>query len=298
MLWLNKQEGNLVLFLMGQLSGGYRMDKNSKLYQFFLDKTWDLTEEWYKSLDKSDPSGVYASTNPDVINATKQKNYEFHKHISEIFVVEEAEFIAKLETWIMEVAQDEQHLQTPVQFILREFFRTQEQYLDLVDDFAKLHSTYTQAEIQMWKRRILTTIEKVMIWFVEENHHFSMKRLHSQQEMIKELSSPIIVIGKKTALLPLIGDIDTSRAKYIIETSLHQCAAKSISLLYIDLSGVVMIDTMVAHQIFQLIEALNLIGVKSILSGIRPEIAQTAIQLGLDFSKITIKSSLQLVKDE
>jgi rsbT co-antagonist protein RsbR len=288
----------LVIFLEGKLSGGYRMDKNSELYQFFLDKTWDLTEEWYKSLDKNDPSGVYASTNPDVIKATKQKNYEFHKHISEIFVVEEAEFIAKLETWIMEVAQDEQHLQTPIQFILREFFRTQEQYLDLMDDFAKLHTMCTQTDMKMWKRRIIATMEKVMIWFVEENHHFSMKRLHSQQEMIKELSSPIIVIGKKTALLPLIGDIDTSRAKYIIETSLQQCAAKSIDLLYIDLSGVVMIDTMVAHQIFQLIEALNLIGVKSILSGIRPEIAQTAIQLGLDFSKITIKSSLQLVKDE
>ncbi|MED1204534.1 STAS domain-containing protein [Heyndrickxia acidicola] len=274
------------------------MKNNSELYQFFLDKTWDLTEAWYKSLDKSDPSGVYASTDPDVINATKQQNYAFHKHISEIFIIDEEEFIARLETWILEVTQDEQHLKTPIHFILREFFRTQEQYLDLMDDFANLHTTYTQQEIDSWKRRIITTMDKVMIWFVEENHHFSMKRLQSQQEMIKELSSPIIVIGKKTALLPLIGDIDTSRAKYIIETSLYQCANKSISLLYIDLSGVVMIDTMVAHQLFQLIEALNLIGVKSILSGIRPEIAQTAIQLGLDFSKLTIKSSLQLVKDE
>ncbi|WP_144488035.1 STAS domain-containing protein, partial [Bacillus pumilus] len=54
----------------------------------------------------------------------------------------------------------------------------------------------------------------------------------------------------------------------------------------------VVVDTMVAHQIFKLIEALKLIGVTSTLSGIRPEIAQTAVQLGINFSDITIKSNL------
>ena len=62
--------------------------------------------------------------------------------------------------------------------------------------------------------------------------------------------------------------------------------------MLLDLSGVVIIDTMVAHQIFQLIEALSLIGVKTDLSGIRPEVAQTAIQLGLKFDNISVNSSL------
>ncbi|MDF4189845.1 RsbT co-antagonist RsbRB, partial [Ligilactobacillus salivarius] len=70
------------------------------------------------------------------------------------------------------------------------------------------------------------------------------------------------------------------------------CAKRRVEHLLIDLSGVVVVDTMVAHQIFKLIEALNLIGVRSTLSGIRPEIAQTAVQLGIDFSNITIKTNL------
>ncbi len=79
--------------------------------------------------------------------------------------------------------------------------------------------------------------------------------------MILELSSPIITLSKSTALLPLVGDIDTERAKFILENTLQACAKRRVEHLLIDLSGVVVVDTMVAHQIFKLIEALNLIGV-------------------------------------
>ncbi|GAM13949.1 RsbR, positive regulator of sigma-B [Mesobacillus selenatarsenatis SF-1] len=64
------------------------------------------------------------------------------------------------------------------------------------------------------------------------------------------------------------------------------------SLDHHDLSGVAMIDTMVAHQLFQLLNALKLIGVKTTLSGIRPEIAQTAVQLGLSFIETEVRTSL------
>ena len=78
----------------------------------------------------------------------------------------------------------------------------------------------------------------------------------------------------------------------ILENTLHQCSEKRITQLYIDLSGVAMIDTMVAQQLFTLIESLGMLGVKATLSGIRPEIAQTAVQLGLSFSNLSIRSSL------
>ena len=78
----------------------------------------------------------------------------------------------------------------------------------------------------------------------------------------------------------------------ILENTLHQCSEKRITQLYIDLSGVAMVDTMVAQQLFTLIESLGMLGVKATLSGIRPEIAQTAVQLGLSFSNLSIRSSL------
>jgi rsbT co-antagonist protein RsbR len=269
------------------------MYRNKELYQFFLEKTWALTEDWYKRLDKTDVSGVYASDNIAVINSVKQQNYEFHKHFCEVFIKDETIFFDELEQWIVEIAQDEEHINTPIEFILREFFRTQEQYHDLMNDFEELHKDkYSSNEIKAWNRTIIKTFSEVMIWFTEEYNQHSQKRLQAQQELIMELSSPVISLNREIALLPLVGDIDTTRAKIMLESTLQQCASLGVNELLLDLSGVVMIDTMVAQQLFQLIKALDLIGVKTTLSGVRPEIAQTSVQLGLSFDKVTIKSTL------
>jgi rsbT co-antagonist protein RsbR len=273
--------------------GGIKVYRNKELSEFLLEKAWELTEEWYESLDKSEPFGVYSNTNPEDVKVLKRQNYELHLQFFQLFVQEESKFKQDLEKWIINVANDGQHIATPTHFILREFFRVRVRYLKLIKEFVSLNEgKYSQEIIDLWNRKVSDTMDEVTIWFMEEHHKFSILRLQSQQEMISELSSPVISLNKTTALLPLVGDIDTMRAKLILEKTLEQCSQKRVGRLLIDLSGVVMIDTMVAQQIFQLIEALGLIGVKTTLSGIRPEIAQTAIQLGLNFNKVSITSSL------
>ncbi|AQQ51996.1 STAS domain-containing protein [Planococcus lenghuensis] len=134
--------------------------------------------------------------------------------------------------------------------------------------------------------------------FVRHYQKTHKKILFAQQQMINELSSPVIPIRPGIGILPLVGDIDTHRAKVILETTLDQSVNKGLHTLYIDLSAVPIIDTMVAHQLFQLMEALKIIGVTSVLSGIRPEIAQTAISLGLDFSGIRVHANLMRALEE
>ncbi|MCJ7992796.1 STAS domain-containing protein [Priestia sp. OVS21] len=146
--------------------------------------------------------------------------------------------------------------------------------------------------INEWEEHVIRIFDITILKFVTAAENVATIQLRAHQELIHELSSPVITIKKDVALLPLVGDIDTTRAKIIIESTLQQCADKHIAHLYIDLSGVVLVDTMVAHQIFQLIDTLSLLGIKSTLSGIRPEVAQTAIQLGLSFTNIRIKSNL------
>ncbi|MDR4379263.1 RsbT co-antagonist protein RsbRB, partial [Bacillus amyloliquefaciens] len=79
--------------------------------------------------------------------------------------------------------------------------------------------------------------------FVDHAEHNSKMQLNAQREMILELSSPVITLSKRTALLPLVGDIDTERAKFILENTLSTCADRLIEHLLIDLSGVVVVDT-------------------------------------------------------
>jgi rsbT co-antagonist protein RsbR len=177
--------------------------------------------------------------------------------------------------------------------MLREFFRVRVQYLDYIKDFVSLHmGEFPNEVIDSWNRVILKAFDKIMLGFVEEHKHYLQQKLSAQQELIQVLSSPVITLNKELALLPLVGEIDIRRAKLMLENTLNQCANLGVNFLVIDLSGVPMIDTIVAHQIFQLIKGLRLMGVTSILSGVRPEIAQTAVQLGLEFNGVSTYSTL------
>ncbi|MFD6209208.1 STAS domain-containing protein [Peribacillus sp. NPDC060253] len=269
------------------------MHRNKELYSFLLGKATQMTEDWYATLNKNDKAGVYSSPDPQVIKKLKQQNNEFHLHFFQIFVTEEREFFKHLDGWIEDIGKDEQHLKTPVYFILREFFRTQEQYLDYIDQFVALHEEeYTQEEINSWYRIVIRVFSEVMEKFTEANHRYANKIMKAQQATIDELSSPIISLKDNTALLPLIGDIDTARGMSLLENTLQKCAEKNVTRLFIDLSGVHAIDSVSAHQLSQLIESLHLLGIHTTLSGLRPEIAITAVKLQLPFDKVTIKSTL------
>ncbi|WP_396126104.1 STAS domain-containing protein [Cytobacillus firmus] len=161
----------------------------------------------------------------------------------------------------------------------------------------KLPTWILKQEIYFIGRKLVIdyTLDYVMETFTENFMDILLSRLSAQSLLIKELSTPVIPLSSEVGLLPLIGDIDTERAKFIMESTLQQSVKLGITHLIIDLSGVIMVDTMVAHQIFQVISSLKLIGVQSTLLGIRPEVAQTAIQLGIDFKDITTENSLEKV---
>ncbi|MDN4074260.1 STAS domain-containing protein [Fictibacillus terranigra] len=274
------------------------MDKNQELHQFLLNKARNLTEEWYDSLDKSNSTGVYRSNDPEVIKTLKEQNYEFHIHLCDVLVKDEGAFFNEFDKWIIKIAKDSEHLKTPIHYIIKEFMRVREQYLNYISEFVSNNPEEIKpSQIEKWNRLMVKAFDSVMLQFIEETHKYSTHRLNAQQELLNELSSPVISLNNDMALLPLVGDIDTARAKFILENTLNQCVQKGIGRLFIDLSGVVMIDTMVAHEIFQLIDALDLVGVKTTLSGIRPEIAATAVQLGLSFDRVSITSTLAQAMD-
>lgn len=109
----------------------------------------------------------------------------------------------------------------------------------------------------------------------------------------EELYVPVVPIIDGIAAIPLVGEIDTNRAHLIMEISLNEGTRLNLKTIIFDVSGVPIIDTMVAHQIFKIITALKLTGTQAIISGIRPEIAQTIVSLGLDFKEVQTTVTLQ-----
>ncbi|MBM7577901.1 STAS domain-containing protein [Jeotgalibacillus terrae] len=141
------------------------------------------------------------------------------------------------------------------------------------------------------------TVDDVVYYFCLPFVEVQTKSLQASQEQMLEMSVPVVPIDAGVAVLPLVGTIDTHRAKLIMEESLTKCLELNVNEFVIDLSGVAMVDTFVAHKLFQVIDSLKLIGVKPKISGISPEMAQTIVQLGLNFSDIpsyaTLKSALK-----
>ncbi|MFE7083489.1 STAS domain-containing protein [Priestia megaterium] len=123
------------------------------------------------------------------------------------------------------------------------------------------------------------------------------EKINYAQYAIDELSVPVVRMTEEIGILPLVGDLDTKRAQYLMESALEKGSQYRLKWLIIDLSAVPIIDTMVADQLFKVIAGLQLLGIKVVISGIRPEIAQTMVNLGIKVEGIRSFSSLhQAVK--
>ncbi|WP_100374535.1 RsbT co-antagonist protein RsbRA [Bacillus sp. FJAT-45037] len=114
-----------------------------------------------------------------------------------------------------------------------------------------------------------------------------------QKLSLLELSAPLIPVFEGITVMPLIGTIDTARAKLIMENLLEGVIKNRSQVVLIDITGVPVVDTMVAHHIIQASEAVRLVGATCILVGIRPEIAQTIVNLGIDLGRFPTKSTLR-----
>ncbi|MFJ7640695.1 STAS domain-containing protein [Peribacillus sp. NPDC097264] len=114
-----------------------------------------------------------------------------------------------------------------------------------------------------------------------------------QRMALQELSAPLIPVLEGITVMPLVGTIDTERAKQIMENLLTGVVKHRSEVVLIDITGVPVVDTMVAHHIIQAGEAVRLVGARCILCGIRPEIAQTIVNLGINLNEVITKNTLK-----
>ncbi|UYP07449.1 STAS domain-containing protein [Priestia megaterium] len=188
------------------------------------------------------------------------------------------EFASNLGVSLNEALEDTTYYRTFIWEILKEEIKKQNMSIDIVFELSSI---------------IDPLLDKAVFAFSLTYVNIHQETLKKAKSAFLELSVPVVPITKGIAILPLVGEVDTERATLLLEETLKKANELKLSHMLFDLSGVMIVDTMVAHQIFKIVEALGLLGVKTILIGIRPEVAQTMIQLGIDFSQITIKANLE-----
>jgi rsbT co-antagonist protein RsbR len=117
--------------------------------------------------------------------------------------------------------------------------------------------------------------------------------IEAQAAMIDQLAVPVIQVWQGILLLPLIGMIDSRRATQVMENMLEAIGRTQSEFVILDITGVPVVDTAVASYLLRSVQAAQLLGAQCMLVGISPEIAQTLVGLGVDFSQIMTRASLQ-----
>ncbi|MCM2677531.1 STAS domain-containing protein [Alkalicoccobacillus plakortidis] len=202
-----------------------------------------------------------------------------------------------IEEWGTEVSGLLVNLQFPLDVGLNEISYYRNSIGEIVRDEAirqELTLTEFYSIISEFDTVVDHAIQIVSRSYMEEFH----RTIETAKYAIDELSVPVVQLTKDTGVIPIIGEIDTNRARYLMLNALDQGAEMGLDRLILDLSGVSVVDTMVAGQIFKVMDSLRLIGIDCVLSGVRPEVAQTMVNLGIKVEGKVYSSLRKAIEDK
>ncbi len=158
--------------------------------------------------------------------------------------------------------------------------------------FSVLRETLSGDDLASALWNASTVIDGLGLMTTESHLRSHEEVIHRQQEELLELSTPVIKLWDGAVAVPLIGTLDSARTQVVMENLLERIVETDAQIAIIDITGVPTIDTLVAQHLLKTVAAARLMGADCIISGIRPQIAQTIVQLGLDLSEVTTKATL------
>jgi rsbT co-antagonist protein RsbR len=134
--------------------------------------------------------------------------------------------------------------------------------------------------------------DKLGLFTIEVHQQAREELIRRQGEEMLELSTPVIELWDGILAMPLIGTLDSSRTQVVMESLLQQIVATRSPIAILDITGVPTVDTLTAQHLLKTVAATRLMGAECIISGIRPQIAQTIVHLGVSLGDIVTKASL------
>jgi rsbT co-antagonist protein RsbR len=251
-----------------------------ELVAHLRDNRTELREEWARRISEAELLGVMSD---EEIFSEATEVYDNYVDALETGSIE------TLETYARELSERiiprgvETHEVLGIVLLLRDvlaraLFAKYQQDLDLLN---RILDSYEPAA-----NRIAVTVG---VSFVDERERV----IHEQQEAMRELSTPVLQLRDHLLILPIIGALDSSRARQLTEQLLAAIREKRAKVVVIDITGVASVDRTVANHLVQTVEASRLMGASTILTGLSPEISQTLVDLGVDLGMMKTVGDLQ-----
>ncbi|HET9390181.1 MAG TPA: STAS domain-containing protein [Steroidobacteraceae bacterium] len=142
----------------------------------------------------------------------------------------------------------------------------------------------------LWEATVL--LDKLGLLTAEMYQKNREEVISRQQQELLELSTPVVKLWDSILALPVIGTLDSERTQVVMESLLQKIVETGAAIAIIDITGVPTVDTLVAQHLLKTVAAARLMGADCIISGIRPQIAQTIVHLGVNLSEVTTKATL------
>jgi rsbT co-antagonist protein RsbR len=159
--------------------------------------------------------------------------------------------------------------------------------------FTRLRAEAADAESlgeQIWSATLL--LDALGLYTTEVHQRGREELIQRQQQDMLELSTPVVALWDGVLALPMIGTLDSSRTQVVMETLLQRIVETGADIAIIDITGVPTVDTLTAQHLLKTVTAARLMGAECIISGIRPQIAQTIVHLGVDLGNVVTKASM------
>ena len=143
---------------------------------------------------------------------------------------------------------------------------------------------------ELWKASVL--LDSLGLHTMEVHQKSREEIIQRQQQELMELSTPVVRVWDGIVAVPLIGTLDSARTQVVMESLLQRIVDTGSSVAIIDITGVPVVDTLVAQHLLKTVAAARLMGAECIISGIRPQIAQTIVHLGVNLADVVTKADL------
>jgi rsbT co-antagonist protein RsbR len=159
-------------------------------------------------------------------------------------------------------------------------------------DFAQQRAGQDSKKLAEMLWDLTALLDKLGLYTNEAYQETRESVILRQQQELMELSTPVVRLWDEVVALPLIGTLDSARTQVVMENLLQQVVQTGARIAIIDITGVPTVDTLVAQHLMKTVAATRLMGADCIISGIRPQIAQTIVHLGVNLNDIVTKATL------
>ncbi|MBF2482599.1 STAS domain-containing protein, partial [Listeria seeligeri] len=193
-------------------------------------------------------------------------------------------FFEKLDKWLDNMYARRMENEVPLPEVITTLDKLRREFVAAVGDFCIHNDEVSKCDFSSSMAMVNHGFDRINEAFSAMYYNDIVKHLEQQHRLIEEISTPVISITDKLAILPLMGRVDRDRADKLSEITANKCVQLGVEQLCIDLSGITSFDDALGEMLNNLVTVLKLLGVEAFISGIQPQMAQQINRVDLNLS--------------